>query len=477
MKSRLFTLNQFVCWLFLIIPVSMQAQDIYAILSPFVSLNNLPVQDGSYTAELEDFVHWYSDAPLINLGFDLSFEEWELVLLIEGRQNLSDFLLGKALHNLSPSFDSELALAGYIARKGEPFSWSFGRRKLKMGPGEYSLHLSDTAPGFDHILMQLQFPKTYGKWSWNWLAISSDKTYAPSNTPWPIVEPESGFPFSYRTYIVHSLAFTGSAFRVSVSDINFIYGTTPDLQDFAVLVPFHGLFQKHQNMMFSLSAEGIAGPFRIYGELCMDDIRSSLEGAATNPTALGFLFGAEVTLFADEPYAHQDPLIVHTWREESLEKSGGLRLRFEHYWNSAWMYNRYDPDGKITYTWRVNALGMDEATQIAEFFYGFPYGPDSILEKITLLYEKEDFTSTFYLQLLGQGENDIDSLYDNSNPFWATTNWLGPNGYISWVPGLGFSGEYRLREWLTPFSKGYLHFEQPVVSYSLTVGCRFFLGI
>ncbi|OAA31343.1 hypothetical protein AT15_07550 [Kosmotoga arenicorallina S304] len=375
---------------------------IYAGISPAFSLNNYESVDGSYEPNLYDLLRYYSLPALGKAGFQISNEHLEAAMFIEARQDFSAFLLGRDFSNLplsvgswAPFFDANYPRVGYIQWGSSSVLISAGRRKLKWGPATYDIGLSSVPPYFDHLWLQFSDETFFGSFDYNFFAISADRSVY-------------GDP---KTLLGHKWAFSSDAFRLSFAEENLIYGVYPDLQDIGPFIIYHHSYQTHSNVMFFVTAEMLLKSFRIYGEFGLDEFRLNTEGENSRPTAFGWLAGVEWS--SSEIWnkvRNKEYFDDFTLFERGLSTPSAVKLRYEYYHTTPYLYNRDADIGKFTYPFRLNVMWLNMWPDI-DFFFGFPYGPDVSLHLLSYQWNKEKIELFSQVEFLAMGSYGIDSPY------------------------------------------------------------------
>ncbi|MFO7881987.1 MAG: hypothetical protein R6U52_05575, partial [Kosmotogaceae bacterium] len=104
----------------------------------------------------------------------------------------------------------------------------------------------------------------------------------------------------------------------------------------------------------------------------------------------------------------------YTLKENTLSfTKGGLKITYEHYHSTPYLYNRQSDSGKYIYPVRLNAADVEEGEYLViTGYFGFPYGPDCTLEVFTLSYETKNIEFSTSLEMLRKGSYGIDDPYE-----------------------------------------------------------------
>jgi hypothetical protein len=439
--------------------------------SPELSLNNwtpVPRETADWRFfQTNDLSEWYRrylafPSPAF-FGLDLRWEGMAVFLKLDLRGDFRSFITTPNHVNLpfledglSPILDVNFPNIGYAEWRGEEFSLSLGRRKIAWGPGTWSLALSDSAPYYDHL--ELDWERRVeggGAWRYSFLVISADRAAAAD----PVLDgPSWRVRPTQKTIAAHRLVWEGDRLRLGLGELNLIYGVSPDLQDLSPFGIYHNTYQDaNANVMLEASAESRLGPLRAYGEFVLDDFVMPKEDPRYRPAAMGWLFGAEAELLRGRPlggeaeaaYARDS---LRALREPTFARPGGLKLRFEHYRASTYLYNREKAEGKFTYpdlrfTVAQYASGIEPryAYVPAAFYLGFPYGPDAVLDLIQATWEDDPLRASLRLEYLRKGSYGILSPYGPDDNLYA---WLAFAAPVSSSLRASLDAELRLADWL-----------------------------
>ncbi|WP_367362487.1 hypothetical protein [Mesotoga sp.] len=405
--------------LMLIIPLMvLGSTGLHVILSPSLTLDNIPSVTSNYEPDLEDLNRYMRVPAIFSGGLEITFGNSRLYVNMDLRQEFSDYLMGDWFSNLPlsttsflPAVDMNFPRLGYFERRDANSLISLGRRKLSLGSSTYSFVLSNTLPYFDHLWIELNGKAKSGEYLYNFFVISSDRTVG-------------GGP---KTLLGHRFGYMNDNLKLTFGEENLVYGVYPDLQDLGPFLIYHHTYQSNSNVTATLAAEIKLSDVIAYGEFTLDDFRLSTESPNSNPTAFGWFAGFSWKISDGLPYSGlRFTESENEIRDRTLLNSGGLRLRIEHYHATTYLYNRGTSIGKFTYQYRFNVLHLDSWPVITGFF-GFPYGPDSTLSLVGIEYESQNMLVKVALELLREGSFTIDSPY--SPPF--DQDWYGPKKPIN----------------------------------------------
>lgn len=427
--------------LFSILSFSLAAQ-LHLDVSPGLWLDSAPNIDETGVPTLEDLHDWYSRPATMVLSLDLSKDDFRLYMQAEARTDLMADLTKQGWGNLffetdgSFYIDPNLPQIGYAEYRSDFLTISAGRRKLKWGPGFYGLGISDASPYFDHLWFETNFPVKNGSWEYNFILITSD-TRASENQM--TIEERDNYSTGYKTLAAHRISYLWPRVRFSLMDYNLVYGRVPDLQEMAPFVHYHSLYQREQNVMLGLAVEGLGGTrFRWYGELVIDDFQTSIESGDSNPGGVGAILGGQLILMeGDKSLTLQSGTGGHSLTEKSFSLGGKLILTWEQMWTSEYMYNRAVSLGKFTnplyYMWMYKP-------KIVTAYYGAAYGPDRLVERLTLQYNKHPVNGEFLFEYHRIGGHGINGSYEPPFDNWLT---LGTPVQNQFRVGLAGNWNYR----------------------------------
>lgn len=404
----------------------------FAVVRPYAQIDSLVPANAKPTPAL--YNDYYSMPALINFGwemssiknqstvdiairFDLRHDFWTYVT--QGSHGNIPFIE----HGVAPIMDFNYPTVGYASWHDENELISFGRRKLKWGPGTYDIALADTAPYFDHLWASYKSEATYGTWWYNFVAMSMDRVAANGGTYYKYYE-GAGSPNApvQKTVLAHRIGFENTFLRVGFGELNVVYGVSPDLQDIGPFLIYHHLYQDaNSNVLMSISGESLIGPARIFGEFAMDDLSLGFENPYDKPTSMGWFFGGELDMVRLFGSSNQTAHVYDTslrldesdyaLREPTFRTPSRLIIGYEHYRTTTYLYNRSQDAGKFTVPDHRFSTAADYIDHPAAFFIGFLYGPDTALDMITIRHQSARAQFEVLLKLLRQGAYGILSPY------------------------------------------------------------------
>ena len=392
--------------------------------------------------------------PTFFAGLDLGQERSRLFLMLDLREDVRNWLTTYNTINLpflgegiSPMADSNFPGVGYLALDGgKGLSASLGRRKIAWGPGTWSFAISDTVPWFDHFALAWGVHTEGSSWRYQWIVASADR--AASGASWDEIDGKWLVHPAQKTMAAHRISWSNGWLRLGFGELNMIYDVSPDLQDLGPLIIYHNLYQdSNSNVLLDASVEAILGPYRLYGEYALDDYVVSLEDPKTRPTAMGWLWGAELAILPGRPVQPSKASYnAHTLREPSLytlrEQSNhtpmkpsstgfgeGLTLRYEHYRSTAYLYRRKDamgsyawPERRFTVAQYADGLDVQYADSPFAYLTGFPWGPDHALDRLGVSWQDAPLAADISLAYHRQGSQRITNPYGTD---YNTASWLG----------------------------------------------------
>ena len=431
-------------------------------VTPYFTFDNTPsgiegldwkqasgLQVPSWWETKQDF--WYdafSKPSFMNLGFTLDTDNVDMVVLVDFMQDI--FLQirdrAKLLTNVpfinGANLDLTFPRVGYLdftSSSGNLYL-SLGRRQIKWGPGTWGMALSDAQPYLDNLYLNVG-SDIGGSWRFGYDFVAlAFKHYL------DIGVVSDGAP---QTTFAHRFTFGCDSFRISMTELNNIYGKMPTLVDCTPRALWHNNYQDDcSNVMVDLALEGRVGSVRVFGSLALDDFLLSGE-PNTNPTAIGASAGIEMHLVPGEAFGGRDfSNSLYAIKDETFHEEGGLNLSYEFYFCSTFMYNRAVKAGKFTSSFQVNSnVGPKKFYDEDAFFLGFRYGPSTRVHLFSASYETARLGVTFSAQLLSRGSYYIDSVYDDdakssNDPFFFTppvTDVLSLESTVRYCPQPGLN--------------------------------------
>jgi len=231
----------------LIIPLMvLGSTGLHVILSPSLTLDNIPSVTSNYEPDLEDLNRYMRVPAIFSGGLEITFGNSRLYVNMDLRQEFSDYLMGDWFSNLPlsttsflPAVDMNFPRLGYFERRDANSLISLGRRKLSLGSSTYSFVLSNTLPYFDHLWIELNGKAKSGEYLYNFFVISSDRTVG-------------GGP---KTLLGHRFGYMNDNLKLTFGEENLVYGVYPDLQDLGPFLIYHHTYQSNSNVTATLAAE------------------------------------------------------------------------------------------------------------------------------------------------------------------------------------------------------------------------------
>lgn len=368
-------------------------------------------------------------------GFEIEDGDIFFAIKVEIREELYNALSFSPLSNIPYLGNTKYAITdaqypqvAFLEYSSDKFLFSIGRRKLDSAPGEYSFMLSSEAqPNLDSIVFGTSYREGKFSLDYYFYAISG------SNSTLTGYGKETTL---MKNFFIHKVGVGNDVFRFALSEMNCVYGAAPGIYDFTPFVLWHNLYQEeHSNVMIELSLEGKVGPVRLWGLYAQDDIYLNFggitEGGFNNkPSGLGFGLGFDWILLDGDGYreARKDSE-SYALREKNLSSSSGIHIKGEFYWATNYLYNRRDSYkidgtselgfvndslGKLTLPYRFYSSNGGITDKKDAFFLGFPYGPGSILYRLSLEGEGKRIKYGASASLLLRGDATIDTPIDGS---------------------------------------------------------------
>lgn len=420
-------------------------------------LNNKTIEGSSET--IQDTILRFDRRPeLLAAGFEIETESIFFAIKIDIREELSNFIGFKPSSNIPYLGNTKYVITNaqypqvaFIEYSNPYFFVSVGRRKLDMGPGKYSFMLSEEAqPNLDAIALGASYIEGKFSLDYSFYAIGGSNSTINGNGN----ETEK-----IKTFFIHKVSASNDVFRFGLSEMNCVYGAYPGIFDMTPFVLWHNLYQEeHSNVMIEVSMEGKIGPLRFWAQYAQDDLYFKGEGGFNNkPTGIGIGTGFDWNIIEGERYSS---LIrkndEYALKEKNLKDEGGIHLIGEFYWATNYLYNRRenygegkfvnDKYGKLTFPYRFYSSYGGFTDKVDAYYLGFPYGPGSILFSLSLEMENKVMKGNVSASLLMRGEDNIDTVIDNS----TQDTWLWLNGEVKRVWSVGCN----LRLNLEKFVKG-----------------------
>ena len=390
--------------------------------------NNL---DNDWWMKRQDYwMNAYDKTSFFDSGFEAHLGSFLLVTRMDIMQdallNLQNpSCLVTNLPLIGNSIDFSLPRVGFVqweSRDGN-FFVSFGRRLIKWGPGTYDLTISDSQPYLDNIFTEFKLP-LINNWNFGFnYIIISPKMWMNHNRDGENHDVQ-------KTIFAHKWSFYNNNFRITIGELNNIYGKTPSLMDASPLIIWHDNYQDdYSNVFLHFVLEGKIKSLRTYGGFAMDDYDLPSEEGSNKPIAMGFSAGLEYHVIDGESiegarFDRRD----YTIKEDSFKVENGLNIGIEWYYLSPLIYNRNDSfngAGKFTIPFQFTSLEAKGYVYENDAYYlGFKYGPDSSLFRFYAEYTDAPIEANLAVEYLVRGQYGIESLYGNR---WEIDRHLGDN--------------------------------------------------
>jgi len=408
-------------------------------LSPYLWLDSASTKSDSYTPTVQELYDWYDRPSFTNLYLDLQDTHYRIFMQIDLRPDLKADLDHFTFTNLplpiggSLFIDPNFPQVGYGEYRSASFNLSLGRRKIDWGPGYYDVGISDRGPYFDHLAFDFTGNASASRWKYNFLAVTTD-TRGTYNSA--VTDPNQ----SYKTFIAHKLSYYFPSVIVTATDYNLIYRRVPDLQEIAPFIHYHGLYQRDQNVALGFSADALLNnDLRMYGEFFLDDFQTAIESGESNPGAMGAVFGIQYRLSGGKPFSSLfEDADKHTLKNKDFTLRGGLVMRWENVWTSEYLYGREDSLGTMTnpiyYMWEYHP-------KIVESFFGAAFGPDMLVERLSLTHDTEPVKLETVLEYHLTGGHGITGVY--APPY---DNWLTLGSPVSHQSRFSLNASWKYRE-------------------------------
>lgn len=146
-----------------------------------------------------------------------------------------------------------------------------------------------------------------------------------------------------------------------------------------------------------------------------------------------------------------------------------MTARLEHYRTTAYLYGRETEYGKWTLSdHRLVSAFPFYLNEANAFALGFPWGPDTALTTLALIWETREAKAEASASLLRKGSRTIDSAYDTSN---AAQDWFGLTGAVKTSVIVEISVDYSITETFGLWARSFLAFLDDA---SAAVACGIF---
>ncbi len=421
--------------------------DVYSRTNDF--LDSVSLED-NWERLQDSLLRFEQRESLASAFLEIENHGFSFALKIDLREELYDFTSASTWSNIPYVGNTKYAVTNaqypsvaYGEYSSPDFYVSIGRRLFLLGPGEYSFILSPSQPYLDYASFGLSYNAPSYTLAYKFFALSS------ANAVFNRAKTETDSDVM-KTVFIHKVSYERKNFIIGLSELNLVYDTTPSLVDFTPFVLWHNQYQEeHSNVMIELSIEGKIKSVRLWALYAQDDICLRNESNNLKPTALGFAAGFDWHISYGKKFT--SPIRRNSdymMRENTLREDGGLHLEGEAYWATNWLYNRRSDDGgggftsdkygKIMLPYRYYSSNGGFVDVDDCFYIGFPYGPGTILSKLSISYENEDFRIEGYGSLLMRGDITIDTPVEKS----SKERWLSLEGEILRVWTVGLEGEW-----------------------------------
>jgi len=384
--------------------------------SPYLWMDTFTADD-DHDPTLQELYDWYARPPFSNLSLDLQKWGFRAYTQFEFRSDLLADLTYFSWSNFpiiregTINIDANFPQVAYLEYSREHILISLGRRKISWGPGIYHLGISGIAPYFDNLYLDFSVPTKKGEWGFRYVIITTDNRAMRRNT-------ETEDPL-YKTLVAHQLSYQWPRIKISLLDYSLVWNRVPDLQELAPLLHYHGLYQEDQNVMLGIALDMLPGDnFRIYMDCIFDDFKLSVESTESNPGAAGAILGTQIRFLRGKPVVTElNQTEDHILDDRTFPLQGGLILQFEQVWASKYLYNRDVEEGKFInpqfYIWKFDPADINT-------FFGAAYGPDRLIERLSLTYENNPFKADFLFEYHLIGGLGIDGPYEPPFEIWLT---------------------------------------------------------
>ena len=405
-------------------------------VKPYFTFDNSPAALPSSAGKLDwdlssswwetrqDYWHkLYANPSFLDLGMEVKTKNVNMVFILDIRQDALQILKddGKIMSNIpfvGAMIDLNFPRVGYVdftSNDGNFYS-SIGRRQIKWGPSTYDMALSDSQPYLDNAVIRYTVPMTKGWSLWYDFTAIAYKLFMDYDND---LKPKSTF--------AHRVGFQNSNFRISIAELNMIYGKEPSLVDFTPFGLWHNNYQDdYSNVMLNVALEGTIGPVRAFGTFTMDDFDLPHEinqayGLSNKPQAMGFTAGIEFNCLDGEDFkSRRFEYSDYVLRDETFQKKTGLNIGYEFFYCSTFMYNRKPVEGKFVVPFQFISLTGDGYCYDEDAFYlGFKYGPNTLVHRVYAQYDGNPLEAKVSAELIMRGAYHIDDTYGDNADYFA----------------------------------------------------------
>lgn len=491
-------------------PRVLRSAGLFFDIFPLVELSNresYSLRDRKMTAEE---LAAFADRPaFLSTGFSLRTGGLSAVMAVELHQDPGAYLGGGAWSNLivapdSPSlmFGSSYPNTGYIELSSPDWLVSAGRRRIGLGAGTHSLTVSPDNPHYDHALGSIGLPLRAGKVGYSFVALNVQRTKT-------ITAAEITIPgLSQKNLFIHRFSWTARRFSVAVNELNLVVGDSVDFTDIGPFLIYHHLYKENSNVMIDLElAARPVDSIRLYGEALLDDFQTKVEGSTSNPTAMGFMAGAEwkisgATRVTRPALLRRDTLLrlgaglPSSGRPDSpgLEVSGGcatgrsdtasageipdggLFIKAESWLASTYLYRRRASRANEAYTTRYFLQTMtasEEYWPLVTPFFSDPVGPDTWLGRVELSWAQGRLESSLSAEYRISGSQSTMTTY--AEPPYLP-DWLGPQEPVTRRFDLKLSATWSPNAQTVLIGGATVSFQSERTGYSVFAGLGWRIG-
>ncbi|MCL2520821.1 MAG: hypothetical protein FWE37_07475 [Spirochaetaceae bacterium] len=384
-----------------------------------------------------NYIDFINHNKFYTIGFDFSYRNFDFYFALDLIQTFmiyndnfawSSLPLGKG--GFVDGLDTTVPLAGYIAYDTDFITLSVGRRRMALGPGDYSLVVGRDNPFLDGVFFGIR-PRIgqNSRFSYYFIGASDDGLALNNFVTWnkeaAVANPAASRWFENdsmlqqisRYFLVHKIAFSSRNFKIGLTE-SFVVSGLP--LTFWLANPFmiwHNTYLDlgglSGNVAITLDVERRFNNLRVYGEFSLDDWQLGWEGVETHPNSIGLYVGLDWQVFAgDELFSGvKSGPYDRIMREDTLAFESGLVVSLQFVYVSRYFYRRHhdDPLGKFTFFNSLQHTGDNRDFYIMENYLGFAYGPDSFLTEFTATWQNRQIFSENRLGLLFLGSDNLAS--------------------------------------------------------------------
>jgi len=379
--------------------------DFFSKISPTFSINNIKYKNRALPkiVPLFDMYRWTELKPFNQFGIISEFNGLEMFIDMDLKVEPSNYIVKTdetnipipqgAFYNLP--LDMNFPRCGYIRYSNKNLFVQLGRTKLRWGPSEFPMVISNSSPYFDNFSFSQKIDFAESKsltYSYSLISIDPDLTATESSLQSRNAVSNVIYNEPAKTLVAHRLDLKlFRNFRIGVGELNLVGGKHPNLQDISPFIIFHNIYSPHyQNVIGSLDFSWTMIPnLMVYGELAFDDIRLPSE-PKDSPLEYGISFGSRFTSRIFEGKFMGDVEYSHT---------------------SNWMYNcRAQPYLKFTNR-IVMFSNFPSGMNFFDYPIGFKYGQGADMFSITSEYFGKVLNLKGQLILLRKGNLSFEDYY------------------------------------------------------------------